>query len=253
MFSWIQERSAPLIVAHRGSSIVAPENTMAAFRQAVRDGADAIELDVRLTSDDTVIVIHDSRLDRTTDGRGKVRLRTLGDLRGVSAGSWFHQKYSAESVPTLDELLLWIRGERIGLNIELKADRTGRKENRLAELTAALLLRHGLERRVMVSSFHYRLLRTMRELMPEMTIGLLLHPVRHAVRTPVSLARKLRADYIITSGAQLRKRMIGAAHRHAVRIGEYTVNSRSRLDRAVRFGVDMVITDDPARIRKLVS
>src|SRR5512140_126848 len=100
MFSWLQARSRPLVVAHRGSSVVAPENTLAAFRQALEDGAQAIELDVRLTADEEVIIFHDRNLNRTTNGRGKAGRYRLAELRRLSAGSWFHPKFAREKIPT---------------------------------------------------------------------------------------------------------------------------------------------------------
>ena len=91
----------PLVVAHRGGAGLAPENTLAAFRMALEVGADAIELDVRLTRDGRVAVIHDRTVDRTTGGRGPVGSYTLAELKALDAGSWFGPQYLGERVPTL--------------------------------------------------------------------------------------------------------------------------------------------------------
>src|SRR5215475_6599931 len=94
-----------LVIAHRGASGTCPENTLAAFRRAQELGAHMIELDVQLTRDGEVVVMHDWTLARTTDGRGRVASRTLAELRQLDAGSWFDPGYAREPVPTLREVL----------------------------------------------------------------------------------------------------------------------------------------------------
>src|SRR5713101_3305241 len=103
MFPWAHPNKRPIIVAHRGASAVAPENTIAAFRGAVDAGADAIELDVQLSKDGELMVFHDVWLQRTSNGRGRVGTFTSAELRRLSAGAWFHPSYEAEKIPTLDE------------------------------------------------------------------------------------------------------------------------------------------------------
>src|SRR5260221_14531547 len=104
MFSWVEPARLPLILAHRGCSSVASENSIASFQQALDDGADAVECDIRLTRDGRVVVIHDAGLRRTTDGRGFVGEHTLLDLRDLSAGRWFNSKFSAERGPQLGDI-----------------------------------------------------------------------------------------------------------------------------------------------------
>src|SRR5213075_2825191 len=119
--------------AHRGASRKAPENTLAAFSRAIDDGADGIELDVRLTADGEIVVFHDSRLNRTTDGSGKIERCTLDELKRLSAGSWFHPVFGGESIPTLDQALELVR-RRVGVNIELKSDRIRTRRLQLRRL-----------------------------------------------------------------------------------------------------------------------
>ncbi|MEK6570557.1 MAG: glycerophosphodiester phosphodiesterase family protein [Bacteroidota bacterium] len=121
-----------LVVAHRGCSGRAPENTVAAFEMALEFGADMIECDVRLTKDDEVVVFHDRTLNRTTDGGGPVEERTLEDLKKLDAGSWFSRRFSGERIPTLNEVLCLLEG-RAFLNIELKADSRKRRSHVLLE------------------------------------------------------------------------------------------------------------------------
>src|SRR6266704_6290544 len=109
----------PLRIAHRGASARAPENTLAAFAEAVRLGANAIELDVHLTADGVPVVIHDGTVDRTTNGRGEVAAMTLKDLRRLDAGAWFSSRFRGERIPTLEESLEFARG-RCAMNVEIK-------------------------------------------------------------------------------------------------------------------------------------
>ena len=109
----------PFVSAHRGFSVRAPENTMPALQAAVDAGADVAEIDVRLTSDGTLVLMHDATVDRTTDGKGPISAMTLAEARSLDAGRWFDRKFAGTRVPTLDEVLAWGCG-RLGLLIELK-------------------------------------------------------------------------------------------------------------------------------------
>src|SRR5919197_4354903 len=100
----------PLVVGHRGAMGYAPENTLASFELAVEQGADVVELDVHLSRDGQVVVIHDEQLDRTTDGRGLVGDRTLDELKRLDAGSWFDPRFAGQRIPTLHEVLAWASG-----------------------------------------------------------------------------------------------------------------------------------------------
>ena len=117
----LEKINRPWVVAHRGYSGLYPENTASAFEAAIGAGADMIELDVCLTKDRIPVVIHDQTLERTTDGHGLVSEFTLSELKKLDAGSWFSPKFKGESIPTLEEILLQIRG-KISVNIEIKPE-----------------------------------------------------------------------------------------------------------------------------------
>jgi glycerophosphoryl diester phosphodiesterase len=110
----------PLILAHRGASRIAPENTLVAFCLALEQGADGLELDVQLSRDGVPVVFHDSELSRTTDGRGRISEKTLAELRTLDAGKWFDPRFAGERIPTLEEVFEAF-GDRALYNIELKA------------------------------------------------------------------------------------------------------------------------------------
>src|SRR5512135_2857797 len=116
---FLQPRSQPLVIAHRGSSAYAPENTLAAFRLAAEQEADAIELDVDLTRDGHVIVMHDATVDRTTDGHGRVADLTLDEIRRIDAGAWKGAAFNGERVPLLEEVFEAV-GQRMLINVEIK-------------------------------------------------------------------------------------------------------------------------------------
>jgi len=128
------------IYGHRGAPIEAPENTLAAFRQARLAGADGVELDLQLTADGHVVVIHDGILDRTTSGSGNVAAHTLAQLRALSAGCWFAQAFAGERIPTLDEVLDLAQGLGLALDLELKAGPGG---DALAQAVARALVARG--------------------------------------------------------------------------------------------------------------
>ena len=141
-------RAERVIAAHRGASRLAPENTVRAFQDALSKGATALELDVHLTSDEQLVVIHDSHLDRTTTGTGPVQSLSAEQVRALDAGSWYGADFAGASVPTLDEVLELTHG-RARLNIELKSSRS----DRVAERVIETVCRHAAAERVVVMSF----------------------------------------------------------------------------------------------------
>lgn len=152
------------LIAHRGASLVAPENTLAAFRAALHGGARAVELDVHPTRDGELVVMHDDRVDRTTDGSGALRDLTLAEVRGLDAGSWFSPAYRGEPVPTLAEVLELTRG-RAETFIEVKANAPGMREKLLTTIAG--------RRDVRVISFDQQFLAG---LPPGVPTGVLLEP-----------------------------------------------------------------------------
>src|SRR5512135_624414 len=141
-----------MVVAHRGSSGSAPENTLAAFRMAIDAGVDMIELDVRMTRDYHLVVHHDRRLERTTNGRGLVWEKTLQELKFLDAGSWYAPRFRGETIPTLREVMDMLPAH-VGLNIEVKTDGDPRKNQALEESCVLLIRERRFEKRTILSSF----------------------------------------------------------------------------------------------------
>ncbi len=163
-------------VAHRGFSGLAPENTMAAFKLALEQPfVGWIELDVHLSKDDVPVVIHDSTLSRTTNGKGDVRDLTAEQLGRLDAGSWFHRKFAKEGVPTLDQVIALAAG-RCKLNVELKGREEADEEERrlLARRAVETIRARGMAPDVVITSFRPELLRAVREVDGSIALGLII-------------------------------------------------------------------------------
>ena len=151
------------VMAHRGYSGAYPENTMLSFREAVKVGCDAIEMDVHETRDGRLVVIHDERLDRTTDGTGRICDHTFDELQQFNAAKRFEGKYAPERIPSFDEYCEWASGERVGHNIEIKTDKIYYHD--IERKIWATIERYGLEHKVMFSSFNHFSLRRILEVL----------------------------------------------------------------------------------------
>jgi glycerophosphoryl diester phosphodiesterase len=231
----------PLILAHRGASRRAPENTMAAFRLAAQLGADGLELDVQLTSDGEVVVMHDSTLNRTSNGHGRVLDWPLAGLRVLDAGGWYAPEFAGEPIPTLAEVLHEL-GPRLVLNVELKTTLFG---GGLEAEVVRLVEDAGLGERVILSSFDPLALWRVRRLNPHLATGLLYAPdsplyIRgrwlQALARPAALHP--RWDTLDGPG-------VAAAHRQGLAVRPWTCDDPDGLRRLIEWGVDAIITNVP--------
>jgi glycerophosphoryl diester phosphodiesterase len=228
----------PLVIAHRGASGTAPENTLAAFRRAAALGADMIELDVQLSRDRAVIVLHDATLDRTTDGTGPAGARTLAELTALDAGAWFAPAFAGERIPTLAQVLAAVR---LPLNVELKAG-GGR---RLVEETLRVVEAAGACDRVVFSSFDGRLLEWVRTCSAKAECAVLwLHPeLDDALRLAERVgARALHLRKDVVSHAR-----VAIARRAGLAVRAWTVNDTAELRLLEDAGVSGIFTDYPER------
>jgi glycerophosphoryl diester phosphodiesterase len=240
-------RSAPLVVAHRGSRLRAPENTMAAFRLAAAEGADMVELDCRAARDGSLVVIHDATLRRTAGIRSRVRDLPGAALAAIDVGSSFSHRFEGEPIPLLEEVFRRLP-LRVGVNIEVKTDPLRPRRNLIARRLRSLLRARAHDRTVVVSSFDHRFLAELHRRAPSITLGALQLPLRDSRRRPSSYRRRFGASWYICSVAQLRTRMAEEARLHGMTVACYTVNTAAQLRRALEAGVDAVITDDPAGV-----
>jgi glycerophosphoryl diester phosphodiesterase len=233
----------PIVFAHRGASVQAPENTLAAFELALRQGADAVELDAKLTADGQIVVIHDQSVDRTTDGQGRVKDLTLAEIRKLDAGSHFDITFRGEPVPALEEVLKAI-GRLTFVNIELT--NYNALTDQLPEKAAALVKRLKLSRRVMFSSFNPIALRRAHRLLPEVPIGLLAFSGGRGWLARSWLGRLLVAYQTLNpEHRDVTPGFVESYHRKKRAVITYTVNDPDEMKRLFQAGVDGIFTDDP--------
>lgn len=232
----------PLIIAHRGASAHAPENTMSAFQLAVEQGAQALELDAKLCADGEVVVFHDSTVDRTTNGSGRVSRLPLSALRELDAGEHFAEKFKGEKIPTLAEVFEAF-GDKIYINVEIKNYTTIKDE--LAERVCALVKRFGLENSIMFSSFRPSNLTKARSLLPTVPRGLL-----SLGGTQGWWTRSFGftfGDYQSLNIAlrDVTPQQIQRVHKLKRKVFAYTVNRADDIRRLFQLGIDGIFTDDP--------
>lgn len=228
-------------IAHRGASGRAPENTHAAFAAALALGAEAIELDVQLSADGELFVIHDETLERTTDGAGPVGDRTAAELSGLDAGAWFAPEYRGERLPRLADVIAQVR-DRVTLNVEIKSARDlGVIEPKLAALVAA---EHATQW-VVFSSFHAEAVRGMRAMAPWARLGVLCDedPRMHGF----ALAGEVGAELVIPGRRWVDARIVEEAHVRGYDVWVWTVNEPGEIRRLIAMGVDAIFSDYPER------
>ena len=233
------------IFAHRGYKAAFPENTMKAFSEAEKAGADGIELDVQMAKDGSLVVIHDEKVDRTTDGSGFVKDFTLSELRRLDAG--FHGADSAkEPIPALREVLDWVSGTELFCNIELKNGVFPYKG--MEELVVSMVREFNLSERIILSSFnHYSIVYCSR-IAPEIEIAPLL---AEGLYMPWIYAESIGAKGFHPHYRAAKDEIILASNEHGIKIRPYTVNSELELERLFKVDCSAVITDDPVKARKI--
>jgi glycerophosphoryl diester phosphodiesterase len=235
-----------LVIAHRGDSQNAPENTLAAFQQAIDQGAELIELDLRETADGGVVVVHDDKVDRTTDGSGEVHKMRTGELRELSAGAWFADRYADERIPLLDEVLDLCRGRAVPM-LEIKAKSRRNPELGLAIVDA--LERHNMQDQVVaichdrarVDQIHQASPRT-----PLSTITFTKRMARTATRTP-------GVSGVDCYWKSLSLRLVQELRAASFFLTPWTVNRRKDMERLCLIGCEAIITDCPVALRDTIE
>lgn len=238
----------PLIYAHRGASALAPENTLAAFLSALNTGADGIELDVMLSRDKELVVIHDSTVDRTTDGTGKVAEMPLAALRELDAGVWFGDAFRGEKLPTLAEVYEAVGG-KMRINVELK--NYAHPLDDLTRRVIALTERFHLENSVLLSSFNPINLSKARRQKPEISLGLLAAPGSRAMLG--AIGRLSPYDALHPYHEDVTPEMLARLRARGKALNTWTVDDPQALRRLGALGVDGIICNNPAAARSVLE
>jgi glycerophosphoryl diester phosphodiesterase len=225
--------------AHRGASASAPENTLAAFVLAERQGADGIELDVQLSRDGVPVILHDETLERTSNGRGRADRQTWAELRQLDAGSWFDTAFAGERIPRLSEVLAWA-DDRLQLNLEVKD----------SAAAAALLatLRQFPRARVLISSFDHQLLAKLRGFEPQLPLGFLNDS--RFWRRALQRAVNARAVSFHPRVGQVSQSLVRACREQGLAVYPWTVDDAAVAGRLEQLGVAGVFSNRPGELRR---
>jgi glycerophosphoryl diester phosphodiesterase len=252
----------PLVIGHRGYCQLAPENTLPSFKLAMAAGADMVELDYHHTKDGKLIVVHDGELDRTTDATNrwgeahvKVAKKTAAEIQSLDAGGWFGPKYAGTRIPLLAEALDTIEPGSVTL-IERKA----------GEPAACISLLRGkdLINKVIVQSFDWQYLRRFHQEEPQQVLGALGPPsVLADGKKPSGIPKDLSAEWLDElnkTGAKVAvwndkvsKEAVQLAHRQGIKVWVYTINDPEKANKLLDMGVDGIITNDTALMRKTIT
>jgi glycerophosphoryl diester phosphodiesterase len=240
------------VIAHRGASGVAPENTLAAFRKAVELGAGFIETDLQLSRDARLVALHDDTLGRTTNGRGPVSSQTLEELRRLDAGSWFRTPdpqevsvFAGERIPTIEEVLAFGRTHEIGLFLEIKPTGPTGAEH---AIVGALHACDEVARSV-VLSFAPGVLKRVHQLDPLVVTGFLFSDrLPAAVGTAVDAG----ARQLLPRTDRVTRELVTDAHAHDLSVVAWTANTVEEMQKLISAGVDGIITNYPQRLVELL-
>jgi glycerophosphoryl diester phosphodiesterase len=254
MTLWPQQASC-LIIGHRGAMGYAPENTLASFEEAIRRGADIIEMDVQLTSDDEVVVLHDTSVDRTTDGSGLVRDLAWKKLKTFDAGAWYAPEFAGQYVPSLTDVIARFRQRKtarnhlVGFMIELKTVKGS--GGSLADAVVAILQKEQFTERAFVISFDSVALQEVRSAHKTLPTGLLYSEEGEESR--VTQAKAIGAHALCPRKTCVTSRGVVAAHRAGLAVSSWTANTKNEMKRLIACGVDAVATNYADRLRALIG
>src|SRR3984893_8626775 len=224
-----------LVIAHRGASGNAPENTLAAFKQAVAQGAAFIETDLQLSRDARFVAIHDATVDRTTSGRGAVHDLTLAELRRLDAGSWFGSEFAGERIPTLEEIFEFSKKNDVVFYLEIKPGGSWGGEHAMV----GALRESGEIPRTVVISFDAAIVLSLRKIEPTLMTGLLYDG---QIENPIDKAVEIGARQLVVRGDLVTPAMIAQIHKKDLQVVCWTVNQPAHMRMLMAAGVDGIMS-----------
>lgn len=282
----------PLVIAHRGASGLAPENTLAAFQLALAMGAEGVEFDIHLSADGKPVVIHDTRVNRTTSGIGRVQNFTVEELQKFDAGSWFARRlalrprarkrveqaiidnydeqnlpdriekmdrqvkidFSAERVPTLEEIFALLALAKLQrIYVELKGESS--RKPALLEATLALINQFKLQKSVTLLSFDHQIIAKAKEIAPAIRTAATLPSTKNALVTSRSIIKTVQqasADEAALHFSLATRRTVAALHEQGLAVSVWTANNKMVMRRLIASQVDAIMTNFPERLRELL-
>lgn len=238
----------PLVIAHRGDSVNAPENTIASFQRAIDIGVGGIELDIHMSKDGYLVVIHDERVDRTTDGTGYVKDFTLKELKELDAGIIFSAKFAGERIPTLEEVLELIGNRDLLLNIEVKSGVI--MYPGIEEKLIEVIRKYNFTERVVISSFNHYSIRDIKKLAPELKVGLL---YECGLVEPWYIAERMHAYSLHPFYFNIIPEVVEGCKKNDIKLFPWTVDKKEDMLRMIDMGVDGIITDNPGLLIEVLN
>lgn len=232
-----------MVMAHRGDSVDAPENTLPAFQAAIDHGADAAEMDVQMTKDGTIVVMHDSSIDRTTTGHGNIWDVTYDEIKDLDNGSFFDASFADTRIPTLDQVIQLCKG-KLYLNIEIK--RTGHDEG-IEQKVLDIIRKDSFRDQCDITSMDYNTLVTVRSLDPT---------IKTVYTTAVAIGNVedlSAADAFSVETTFVNQSFVRSLRQNGKELFVWTVNDESEMQRMINLGANAIITNDPVTCRELVS
>ena len=235
----------PRVIGHRGAAGHAPENTLAGIRKAAALGVRWVEFDVKLTRDSVPVLLHDPKVNRTTDGRGVLSRLDLARIRGLDAGRWFSPAFAGERIPTLAEAIVLVKSLGLGANIEIKATRGRHAETAARAVPIIAEAWSDDPGNAMVSSFSGESLAVARDLAPQLRRGLLMRRKRRNWRDQ---AAEFGCFSVHCKDSMLTRRVAAEMRSGPFHLFCFTVNDQARARELYDWGVESLITDFPDRI-----
>jgi glycerophosphoryl diester phosphodiesterase len=235
------------IIAHRGSSSSAPENSKASLLQALKDGATGVEIDLQLTSDNEVVVIHDETIDRTSSGLGFVKDMTLKELKEYDIGSFFDPKFKAERIINLKEALELLKSSKI-INIEIKkmVNFNHNIEKEIVKVLESL----DLNNKIIVSSFNHDSL----DIINNINNKIITAPLFYArVHNPWEYAKRLGSKYLHLYYKAVDNKLIQSCRKNNIKVNVFTVDKKEDIKKMIEFNVDGIITNYPLRALEILK
>jgi glycerophosphoryl diester phosphodiesterase len=243
MLSEIEVDDAVAITAHRGSSVVAPENTMTAIRRAIEDGSDYVEIDVQRTADGALILTHDKDMKRVSGVARNVSDMTFEEIRKLDVGSFFGAEFADERVPTLEEVIEVAQESGVKLNIELKF---GGKNLVMARDVVDLVREKGFKDQCVVTSLNYAGVMEVKKHDPSMRTGLI-------VTASIGDVTRLEVDLLSVSSGAVSRDLIARAADAGKEVHVWTVNDVGGMNTMIHMSVDNIITDKPDVLAELLE
>ena len=248
----------PLVVAHRGGGGLAPENTLASFRNGIALGADFIEMDIHLTKDGIPVVIHDATIDRTTDGKGAINSFTLAELQAFNAAAKFSGASEKQCVSTLAQVLDLAKPSSVKLEIEIKVDAAGQRYPGIEQKVLNEITSRGMLDRVKITAFEFETLKQIRALNPNVTTVALMttdYFRAHNISQPVTIIDDVAslANGIGVDKNFLNANLVQAAHARKLSVGVWTVDTEAEMNQFRMMGVDGITTNRPDLLKRLLE